>query len=396
MWLKGRTMSSRAKVEFNNSALLTWARESGGYSLEDIAHFFNKSVDDIAAWERGEDAPTYPQLERLANKLKRPIAVFFLPEAPVNPPPPSDFRSLKPQTNRPYAPESLLAFRKARNRLAEARELLEALDIPMIYPLPKWSADEHPEVKAKELRTLLGVSLDEQIHCRDRYAAMDLWRSVLFDHGVVVLVFQLPLEDVRAFCLFDMELAAIGLSSKDPEYGRIFSTFHEVAHLCINAPGASGNTDLSPIQRRRTTTARIEDYCDRFAAAFVLPSHEKVVREALRSLAADLTIENGRYLANRFKVSKYVILRRCLDLGDIASHKYWEVFNSWRLEDNVVTSKSAGGGDYIKNQVSRLGKRLSALVLEALDNQAISTYEAQELLSLAPKHFSSVRELAFK
>ena len=63
--------------------VLRWARSRAGYSVEDIAKQLKRDPAEIRAWETGESAPTYAQLEKLAYDLyKRPLALFFLPEPP--------------------------------------------------------------------------------------------------------------------------------------------------------------------------------------------------------------------------------------------------------------------------------------------------------------------------
>lgn len=60
-------------------ALINWARKRAGFSLDEAAADFKK----IESWETGQSSPTYPQLERMAEKFKVPVAVFFFPEPPV-------------------------------------------------------------------------------------------------------------------------------------------------------------------------------------------------------------------------------------------------------------------------------------------------------------------------
>jgi transcriptional regulator with XRE-family HTH domain len=51
-----------------------------GLSVAEVAQMLKRPPEEIEAWESGEDAPTYPQLEKLAYQIyKRPLAVFFLP-----------------------------------------------------------------------------------------------------------------------------------------------------------------------------------------------------------------------------------------------------------------------------------------------------------------------------
>ena len=68
-----------------NPIIIKWARERSGYTLEDVAKSFKKDVETISNWESGEAAPTYVQLEKLADKYKRPVALFFFPEPPPEP-----------------------------------------------------------------------------------------------------------------------------------------------------------------------------------------------------------------------------------------------------------------------------------------------------------------------
>jgi transcriptional regulator with XRE-family HTH domain len=71
-------------------AVVRWARERAGYSIEDASRVFKK----IAAWESGESAPTYAQLEQLADRFKCPVAVFFFPKPPTIPAIEQSFRTL--------------------------------------------------------------------------------------------------------------------------------------------------------------------------------------------------------------------------------------------------------------------------------------------------------------
>ena len=54
-------------------AILKWARESGGYSIEDIAARFGKDAETIRAWEEDEKSHPYMgQLRNLATLQKHP------------------------------------------------------------------------------------------------------------------------------------------------------------------------------------------------------------------------------------------------------------------------------------------------------------------------------------
>jgi transcriptional regulator with XRE-family HTH domain len=73
-----------------NRRLVTWARKRAGFTIEEATEKFSR----IAAWEAGDAFPTYPQLERLADEFRLPVAVFFFPEPPILPPIRESFRTL--------------------------------------------------------------------------------------------------------------------------------------------------------------------------------------------------------------------------------------------------------------------------------------------------------------
>ena len=68
-----------------NKEILIWAREELNLSQDIVAQRLGKKVEEIQAWEDGNDYPTYAQLEKLSYTIyKKPLAIFFFPEPPNN------------------------------------------------------------------------------------------------------------------------------------------------------------------------------------------------------------------------------------------------------------------------------------------------------------------------
>src|SRR5438034_4964263 len=144
-------------------ALLTWARERAGLPLQDAAAKASVEVERLREWEQGEDRPSIPQLRKLGEVYKRPIAVFFLPEPPQGFDPQREFRRLPGLTARTESPEMRLALRKALYWREAAREIYEKLqeDIPIV----RAAADltEEPETVGARIRQSLGITWQTQI-----------------------------------------------------------------------------------------------------------------------------------------------------------------------------------------------------------------------------------------
>lgn len=376
-----------AKVKLDTPEILAWARTEIGLSEYDVAKRFNKSEETITSWENGDDAPTFRQLTELANYYKRPLAAFFLPSVPPDSPKPEDHRTLPRLALGQFSKETLIAYREVYNMISDTQEIFQMLNNDTVFSLPNWTMDHSPEEQAELLRNFLNIPMKRQIQEMTTYnLALDIWRSALFDHGIIVRICRMPIEDARAFCLFKGELSGIGLSNEDRDHGKIFSLFHEVCHLGLGKPGVSGisNRISSPNQE-------IEQYCDRFSASFLLPASHHEVIESLSSLRTSLDYETARRVANKFKVSKYVAIRRAMDLTYISSDQYWQTYNEFQNIDRRYRPKpsSKRGGNYYATQISYNGKRYVSLVMDALYSHHINSFDVKRLVGLTPSNIEN-------
>src|SRR5262245_39021621 len=109
-----------------NPKVLQWARTRSGHSIDDVAASFKKEPEVIESWEKGETAPTYVQLEKLAYVLyKRPIAIFFFPDVPSEIDPEKAFRTLPHSEIEELAPDTYHKVREARAMQLSLAELAE-------------------------------------------------------------------------------------------------------------------------------------------------------------------------------------------------------------------------------------------------------------------------------
>ena len=141
-------------------SVITWARERAGFSVEEATENFKK----ITAWEAGESFPTYPQLERLADKFKLPIAVFFFPEPPDLPPISESFRTLPAEEFAQIPRQVQFLLRKASALQINLSELCQGQNPAerLITNDLEFQVDTSLEVMASGVREYIGISLEEQ------------------------------------------------------------------------------------------------------------------------------------------------------------------------------------------------------------------------------------------
>jgi len=307
-------------------AVLIWARESIGLSRTDISKSLDVREEQVSRWESGEKRPTIKQLEKLANVYKRPLAALFLPAPPIEPPPLTDFRSFPRDTKPPLSPKTLLSIRRARRLQSIASELAKSLDREITVTTSRINLSQNPEIVAKNVREELGIDIETQLDWRRDYDALNNWRGAVEASGVLVSQMSMPLKEerIRAFSLTEPEPPVIVLNSQDSATGRIFSLFHEYAHILL---GNSGMCNMKEGGGLSQTGQKTEKFCNHFAGAFLVPEEDlvahKLTDELVESVSSpDRFDETLRQLAKGFKVSQEVILRRTVILGLVGQAVY--------------------------------------------------------------------------
>ena len=337
-------MSERIPV---NPDILRWARETAGYSIEDVVDKIKRkhvTVEVVQDWEAGNASPSYPQLEKLAYKIfKRPLALFFFPEPPEEETPEQSFRTLPQEEINLLKPKLLYLIRKAmvfRENLKELYDYANPARKKIYIDFEIKSFDSVSDV-TKEVRKYLDASLDEQYALESYEAALKYWRNLLEEHGIFIFKDAFEDDEFSGFCLYDDEFPIIYINNSQAKSRQIFTLFHELAHLLFRTGGVDLRHD-DFIRRMRGVNKRIEVFCNEFAGEFLVPSED--VHTYLRNKNIDDNLLSG--LAKKYSVSREVILRKCFDLRYVNQAFYDAKVREWVTERLGYDSSGSGGNYY--------------------------------------------------
>jgi len=375
--------------------LLVWARQSAGFPLEEAARKAQLQPQKLEAWERGEGSPTIPQLRKLARVYKRPLAVFYLAQAPGDFQAMRDFRRLPGEVAGNESPALLLEIRKARYRRELARELFVALaEEPPTLRLRARLAED-PEQVAERTRKALGLTHEVQTAWKTPYQAFNAWREAVERLGV--LVFQagdIDVGEMRGFCLSATELPTLVVNRKDHPHGRLFTLLHELAHLMLRQEGLC---DLAEEDRRPPEEQRVEVFCNRVAAAVLMPRRELLREEIVMAPATAHVWAQGEltYLARRYRVSREAMLRRLVTLGKASLDDYREA--RWELQEKISsrTEPSTGAPPPDRMVVSGAGPTFVRLVLEGFYQEKITASDVSDYLEVRLKWMPKIERAVF-
>ncbi len=363
-------------------AIVTWARERAGFSIDAARADFRK----ITEWEAGESFPSYPQLERMANKFKVPVAVFFFPSPPDLPSIERTFRTLGPDQIAEIPPRIRLLLRKASAFQME----LEALNggrNPATRLITKDLAflpSDNIERIAAELRDYLGVTLKQQFAWRDADVASKEWRRTLLNVGVYVFKDQFREPQYSGFCLYDDEFPIIYVNNTTAKTRQIFTLFHELAHLLFHTSGIDTERDEF-INRLDGDEQRIEVICNRLAACMLVP--ENRFDEAFEGKSP--TQATAAELAQLFCVSREAIYRKFLDREYITAADYEKAAQRWASQ----RQRPAAGGDHYNTKIAYLGVEYVNLAFQQFYQNRIDYRQLAEILDTKPRNLSRLEDV---
>ena len=220
-----------------NSDVLRWAINESGFSAQELADRLKVDAATVESWAAGTAGPTQGQFTRLAEKLRRPKSIFFLPRPPEASGLPPALRRAVGRTQRDLSADELLWVRRAR-RLQRLLSLLEQRQSDARSFFPRLFPDRDPGGAGSELRAWLGVELDEQLEWSSVREAFEAWRDAVEGRGVTVMELQLGSDGLRGFALSDEYVPVVALNTHENIEARVFTLLHEVAHLASDTAKA--------------------------------------------------------------------------------------------------------------------------------------------------------------
>jgi len=380
------SQSFEAQVE---PSVLVWARESAGRTIDKVALKLDVDEHLIKNWESGNEKPTFNQLRILSYYYKRPISAFLLSEPPKEPLL-HDFRELPGEKKVSLQPKTRFAMRRARRLQSLAVELKGEIHNDKFNKILDMN-DVDPESFANNVRNALGIDILKQSEWKKDIDALNKWVKTIEALDILVLQLSMPIEDARAFSFTDGGIPVIAINTQDAINARIFSLFHELGHVLLNKGGVCDlSIDWENIHGGSIPVKDLEVFCNHFAGAILVPkkdllNHALVIGKTKQDQWSNRSLGT---LANDFKVSREVVLRRLLIFDIVSEEFYKDKRAEWR---NKPSKKPGGGGqDIAKLCIQRNGSPFVSLILESFRNKNITKSDVADYLDINLKHLPNV------
>ena len=395
-------MAKRVQALVEGS-VLTWARETAGYTIQDVANRFKKDPELITAWESGEAMPFMGQLRVMANMFKRPISDFYLPAPPAERPLPHDFRRPRGSVAGSYSPDLRKQLRFARERQDITTDLLEDMGDQLEHFSHQAWMHQLLERVGHTIRDILGITGADQRSRTVPYKALRGWRQRIEAQNVLVFQFDgVAVEEAWGFSISEPVFPVIGVNKKLAPNGRAFTMLHEFTHLFLDRSGICAIDDYT---RRAQTDMEVEVFCNHAAAAALMPEAEFSANEIVGTRngpAVDWSDQAIKGIASSFGVSREAAVRRLLTFNLTTVDFYREHRAKYHAQLSAQKAKEreqTKGRDFVgqsgpQRALSDFGRNYVRTILDSLGEQRITLADAARYLQVRAPAVRKVQKLA--
>lgn len=336
----------------------------------------------VELWASGATAPGLTQLRDLAKVLRRPTSLFFLPHVPSTTPVRAAFR--KPIGAR--GTRSLTSEENAEIRIAQRRQKIAiwaAKSLGQDNPVSLPRRLSSPSKTAGLVQYWLHWDVKEQVKASGKSVVTKMVRRSLEDQGIMIVQLSMNSDACRGFSIYDSVVPLIAYNSTGHvSAARTFSILHELGHLLSHEQAVCDSPNDAE-----------ERWCDRFAAAFLIPEHhlrEYMVKYLKAEYVEADDVESVRRISNRYKASFQCVALRLIDLG-LAEKALYRTVSSSPLEFD----KPAFGGEAQTTPLVRIrqyGVTYPRLLLAARDRGKLHDIDARKYLDVNGEELQKIRQ----
>lgn len=342
--------------------------------------YLQKKISNFDKFMSGEKQPTFNQLSEIAKKLNVPTGLLLLKNKVDMDSKRLDFRTLNSDHIEKMSPE----LRDTINEMEAKQDFLrEEIDNTVNF-IGTFNIDSNIDEIVYKIRKDLDIEIFWQK--KSGSSPLNYLRKKISDLGVYIFFNgkvkdnthrPLSVNEFRGFVLKDDKAPIIFINQRDFKNGQLFTLVHELVHLYVGTEEIFNIVDTGFFTYDRT-----EAFVNKVTAELLVPK-SKLINEL------DKDLED---LSRMFKVSKFVILRRLLDIGKIDKKEYSEAIAQLEEELKRIPIKSSGSGNYNNNLKFRVDGKFVSLVENAVVRNKISYTDAFNIVGVGIKGYKTLTE----
>ena len=380
--------------------VLRWVIDSSGWRDDELASKTGIGAGMIGRWRERESEISVGDIGKMSQRIKRPMSAFMLAEPPREAPVAGFWLGPDSPTG-PPSRQLCTAVRLARKLQYNARELLG--DAACGTPAAAAAAaaaerTDDPEQVAAGEAARMGLLDGAAGRCpaaepnrRGRIKALyEALRDSVESRGVFVAQAGFPVREAKGLALVGEGPPVILVNSADAVGSRIFTLFHEYAHVLL-AGGSLCRPAHESLEACESGSGKaIEGWCDSLASSILMPRKKFLAalgEEGCRTVDGILAA-----LSQRFLMSRRAVLVRAIGLIEGPDRNAY--LDRYRAMGPPPEPREPTGGRHVPPDaacLNRHGMRYARLVADSEEAGLITESDMGMYLGLKARHFDGLR-----
>ena len=380
-----------------NKDTLAYICREKGVTGDFIANKTKISATNLALWLAPSDSalPTIKQAKKLASCLHIPFAGLYMNSTDIPLKKIPNVRNMRTMLGTSISDDSALNVAMI-DVLLERDFLLNANDELRLTTktfLPVVPEGNDPRIWANAIREQFSISLEQQYKCSSARQFYLYLREKIESEGAFIHCFtDVPIDTARGFAIYYEDLPIIGINDEDRPPAKSFSIIHELVHLFKRESSLCNDMNNS------VATKEEEVFCNAVAGELLVPQDAISIVLSNNNCSAPYSKEDLKRIADRFSVSREVIIRRLLDLNKISKIEYDTYVDMFRKEidyerEKQRTDRKNGINNSIPRNISReaidrTSPSVSKVLYRGYGEEIYSKQDIARHLNIDQKHIN--------
>lgn len=380
-----------------NKDTLAYICREKGVTGDFIANKTKISATNLALWLAPSDSalPTIKQAKKLASCLHIPFAGLYMNSTDIPLKKIPNVRNMRTMLGTSISDDSALNVAMI-DVLLERDFLLNANDELRLTTktfLPVVPEGNDPRIWANAIREQFSISLEQQYKYSSARQFYLYLREKIESEGVFIHCFtDVPIDTARGFAIYYEDLPIIGINDEDRPPAKSFSIIHELVHLFKRESSLCNDMNNS------VATKEEEVFCNAVAGELLVPQDAISIVLSNNNCSAPYSKEDLKRIADRFSVSREVIIRRLLDLNKISKIEYDTYVDMFRKEidyerEKQRTDRKNGINNSIPRNISReaidrTSPSVSKVLYRGYGEEIYSKQDIARHLNIDQKHIN--------
>lgn len=347
-----------ARADANiNKETLSFICSQIGVSVAYLSQRTGQAEERIGAWldTSSTNFPTINQAKEVAKVLKVPFAGLYMNKDIL---PVKQLPALRNLRTLPYEIATddsslnlaVLELIRYHDFLTFSETDMKIEAVPLSLPA---IADNASIIEyAKTIRVFFGIKLVDQFKLTSPRQFYLYVRQKIENKGIFVHCFTgVDVETVRGISIFNETAPIIGVNENDRYPAKTFSIIHELVHILKRQ-----STLCNEMVASFSSSAE-EVFCNAVAGEVLVPTDSLNTYLSAKKITS-ISLDDVETMADRFNISKEVVIRRLLDTRRFTQDEYDTFANE--IRQNFLQQREAeklarqeGRGQSVYKNVSR-------------------------------------------